>query len=168
MTQVHVPSMTSRPRSLARSMTSGRTPCARITTAEPWSTSSRRVDVSDARAPAGRGRRPRCGRPGRGCGCSCRRPPIPWPCRWPRGRRSRSPSDGRSGFLRPFQSRRQYLTCLLLGRAGAWGSRRSTPWRRPDEPGSVPRGVADCARGRAGGADRPPGIAYSGSTTLSA
>ena len=40
MTQVQVPSMTSRPRSSARSMTSGRTPWARMTTAAPWSTSS--------------------------------------------------------------------------------------------------------------------------------
>ena len=35
MTQVQVPSMTSRPRAFARSITSGRTPCARITTAAP-------------------------------------------------------------------------------------------------------------------------------------
>ena len=46
MTQVQVPSMTSRPRWLARSMTSGRTPWARITTAAPWSTSSSVSTVS--------------------------------------------------------------------------------------------------------------------------
>ena len=48
MTQVHVPSMTSRPASLARSMTSGRTPWARMTTAAPWSTSSSGSTVCDA------------------------------------------------------------------------------------------------------------------------
>ena len=50
-----------------------------------------RVDGLDARGPGGRGRRPRCGRPGRGYASSCRRPRPPWPCRSPRERRSRSP-----------------------------------------------------------------------------
>ena len=40
MTHEHVPSMTSRPRAAARSRTSGFTPWARMTTAEPLSTSS--------------------------------------------------------------------------------------------------------------------------------
>ena len=46
MTQVQVPSMTSRPRASARSMTSGLTPWARMTTAAPWSTSSSDSTVS--------------------------------------------------------------------------------------------------------------------------
>jgi len=50
MTQVQVPSMTSSPRSSARCMTSGRTPWARMTTAAPWSTSSRDSTVSMPRS----------------------------------------------------------------------------------------------------------------------
>ena len=57
---------------------------------------------SGCRGPGGRGRRPRCGRPGRGYASPCRRPTPPSPCRSPRERRSRSRCASRCGLPGPF------------------------------------------------------------------
>ena len=109
---------------------------------------------SGCRAPGGRGRRPRCGRPGRGCASPCRRPTPPSPCRSPRARRSRSRCASRCGLPRPYPcpdyrtgSRRD--PCLRFGRRG-WldggrcrlvrgaGAFRPSMWPRVNTRGSKP------------------------------
>ena len=91
------------------------------------------LDGLDARAPAVRGRRPRCGRPGRGYGWTCRRPRPPWPCRSLRGRRNRTPSAWRCGRPGPY-SRFDYRT----GSTRARSPRR----RRAARAAGVPRSCA--------------------------
>ena len=89
--------MTSRPRASARSMHVGPDAVGADDDRGAVVDVVERLDRPDAQVAGGRGRRPRCGRPGRGCASACRPRPTPWPCRSPRERRSRSRCASRCG-----------------------------------------------------------------------
>ena len=114
-----------------------------------------RVDGLDAERPGGRGSRPRCGRPGRGCASACRPPPTPWPCRSPRGRRSRSRCASRFGRPRRFPCRVDGRTRGRSRRARARSSQVADS-ARPDGA-RVDAPVAGVEQGRDPAHDRGRG-----------